>query len=167
MALRIATASDAPTLATKANAWAALRPDLYGTPNYTQAQALVDITSGRQRVFVYEIGTPAVMRGFIITNEVAYWDPDAQRDTMAIRIGGIFIDPAIFSTANLQAVMQALKQWGLNNRPLLKRLVGEITEPSPFFTYALAQGYRFLVALDLGDGTIQHTIDRLFTAATG
>lgn len=167
MALRLAVAADAPKISAARNAWAALRPDIYGTNIYTPQQALTDITAGVQRVHIYESGTPLKLRGFIITNEQTWWDPDAGDYTMAIRIGDLVVDPAIFSTANLRTVMQALKGWGLAHRPLLRRLCGEAVEPSPIVTYFRTVGCRFISSVDNGDGTTTHSIDRIFTAGTG
>lgn len=166
MALRLAVAADAPAISTARNAWCKLRPDIYGTELYSPEQALVDINHPRQRVFVYTT-TGSTLRGYMIVQESVYPDPDTGTSSLALRIGALAIDPAIFSTANLQTAMQTLKQWALNNRAILRRLVGDIVEPSPFFTYAKALGYRFIVSATNPDGTTSHTIDRVLTASTG
>lgn len=166
MALRLAVAADAPKVAAARNVWAALRPDIYGTANYTEEQALADITAGVQRLHLYETAA-GKLRGFIITNECEWYDPDDQRQRPAIRIGDLCIDPAVSTATTIRTAMQALKDWAKAHRPLLRRLVGEIIQPSGAYDYFLAAGYRFIASQDNGDGTLTWNIDRQFDVGTG
>lgn len=125
------------------NSCATQRPDIYGDPTYTLAQAKADIAG--QTVAFYQ-GTGG-LRGYVILNKQDYVDVDAGSHTAAWRIGDLVVDPALFNATTLRTVMNFIKAWVQAHDVAVLRVVGEVNDDSPVWTqYMGPRGYRVLYA---------------------